>query len=90
MQLDSNRNYIMMVNLYLAMLNVSVMVATIIPCFWGMNVEHGLPDEPYVFYGLSGVSLVIAYITFPLAKDWYVRHWQRQARSQVLEPNTLR
>lgn len=90
MQLDSTRNYIMIVNLGLAMLNVSAMVATIIPCFWGMNLPHGLPETPVMFYALCGTSLALAWLTFPLAKDWYVRHWSRQTQSQLLEPKTLR
>lgn len=39
MQLDSSRNHIIMVNLWLSMLNISVMASTILPAFFGMNLE---------------------------------------------------
>jgi hypothetical protein len=35
MQLDSSRNHIIMVNLWLSMLNISVMAATIFPAYFG-------------------------------------------------------
>jgi hypothetical protein len=35
MQLDSSRNHIIMVNLWLSMLNISVMASTIFPAYFG-------------------------------------------------------
>jgi hypothetical protein len=40
MQLDSSRNHIIMVNLWLSMLNISVMASTIFPAYFG---EEALP-----------------------------------------------
>jgi hypothetical protein len=51
MQLDSSRNHIIMVNLWLSMLNISVMATTIVPAFFGMNLASGLSEtEPALFY----------------------------------------
>jgi hypothetical protein len=38
MQLDSSRNHIMHYNLWLSMVSVSVMAATLLPCFFGNGV----------------------------------------------------
>jgi hypothetical protein len=35
MQLDSSRNHIILVNLWLSMINISVMATTILPAFFG-------------------------------------------------------
>lgn len=45
MQLDSSRNHIILVNLWLSMINISVMATTILPAFFGMNLHSGLPEE---------------------------------------------
>jgi hypothetical protein len=51
MQLDSSRNHIIMVNLWLSMLNISVMAATIVPAFFGMNLHSGMSEnDPLYFY----------------------------------------
>jgi hypothetical protein len=51
MQLDSSRNHIIMVNLWLSMLNISVMATTILPAFFGMNLGSGLSEgSPEHFY----------------------------------------
>jgi hypothetical protein len=53
MQLDSSRNHIIMVNLWLSMLNISVMATTILPAFFGMNLGSGLEEsDPTVFYAV--------------------------------------
>ena len=41
MQLDSSRNHIMHYNLWLSMVSVSVMAATLLPCFFGEEGECG-------------------------------------------------
>jgi hypothetical protein len=51
MQLDSSRNHIIMVNLWLSIVNISVMGTTILPAFFGMNLSSGLSDtDPFFFY----------------------------------------
>jgi hypothetical protein len=55
MQLDSSRNHIIMVNLWLSIVNISVMGTTILPAFFGMNLSSGLSDQdPYFFYAVRG------------------------------------
>lgn len=50
MQMDSRRNHIIMVNLWLSMLNISVMATTVLPAFFGMNLDSGLAgDDPRYF-----------------------------------------
>lgn len=45
-QMDSRRNHIIMVNLWLSMLNISVMATTVLPAMFGMNLDSGLaPDD---------------------------------------------
>jgi hypothetical protein len=48
--MDSRRNHIIMVNLWLSMLNISVMATTVLPAFFGMNLDNGLAgDDPRFF-----------------------------------------
>jgi hypothetical protein len=54
MQMDSRRNHIIMVNLWLSMLNISVMATTVLPAFFGMNLDSGLAgDDPRYFVLVS-------------------------------------
>ena len=55
MQLDSSRNHIILVNLWLSMISISVMATTILPAFFGMNLQSGVPDQtPEHFYMVGG------------------------------------
>jgi hypothetical protein len=57
MQLDSSRNHIILVNLWLSMINISVMGTTILPAFFGMNLASGLSDESTEhFYYVSAMG----------------------------------
>ncbi len=38
MQLDSSRNYIMLENLWISVGAISVMITTLLPAFFGMNL----------------------------------------------------
>lgn len=42
MQLDSARNHIILVNLWISVASISLMVAALPSAFFGMNVHHGL------------------------------------------------
>lgn len=54
LQMDSRRNHIIMVNLWLSMLNISVMATTVLPAFFGMNLDNGLAgDDPRFFMLVS-------------------------------------
>jgi hypothetical protein len=50
--MDSRRNHIIMVNLWLSMLNISVMATTVLPAFFGMNLDSGLAGDDPRFFGL--------------------------------------
>lgn len=57
MQMDSRRNHIIMVNLWLSMLNISVMATTVLPAFFGMNLDSGLAgDDPRYFVLVGDVG----------------------------------
>lgn len=71
MQLDSSRNHIIMVNLWLSMINISVMATTILPAFFGMNLHSGLPDESTGHFYLVGVSCVLCGLCLPVARWLY-------------------
>ena len=59
MQLDSSRNHIIMVNLWLSMISISVMATTILPAFFGMNLRAPLTEESTThFYGVRGPGCV--------------------------------
>ena len=90
MQLDSTRNHIMIVNLWVSMISISVMSTTIVPCFFGMNVTHGFPDQPWAFYGLCCMSVVLAAISFPVARYYFIRNWQKHSQKEITDMKTLR
>jgi Mg2+ and Co2+ transporter CorA len=91
MQLDSSRNHIILINLWLSMISISVMAATIVPAFFGMNLGSGLPDnQPGVFYSVCATSLVLAGVSFPLARRLFIRHWQRLVSQDQHEQRMLK
>lgn len=91
MQLDSSRNHIIMVNLWLSMISISVMATTILPAFFGMNLDSGLPGESSAhFYGVVAFSVGAAALSFPLARGLYLRHWRQTAQQELFEQRMLR
>ncbi|WIA15249.1 hypothetical protein OEZ85_001923 [Tetradesmus obliquus] len=91
MQLDSSRNHIIMVNLWLSMLNISVMATTILPAFYGMNLGSGLEEaDPATFYAVCGVSMALAALSYPLSRYWYTRNWRRISENELFEQKMLR
>lgn len=52
MQLDSSRNHIILVNLWLSMISISVMAATILPAFFGAQLF-------FCFQGIGGGALLL-------------------------------
>lgn len=55
MQLDSSRNHIILVNLWLSMISISVMAMTILPAWFGMNLHSGLPEESTHHFYMVGL-----------------------------------
>ncbi|KIZ05832.1 hypothetical protein MNEG_2127 [Monoraphidium neglectum] len=91
MQLDSSRNHIILVNLWLSMINISVMATTILPAFFGMNLHSGLPEESMKhFYMVVAASIVIATLSYPLGRWIYFRHWRKMTQHELFEQKMLR
>ncbi|KAF8068278.1 SULP1 [Scenedesmus sp. PABB004] len=91
MQLDSSRNHIIMVNLWLSMLNISVMASTILPAFFGMNLETPLPaDESTYFFLVCGGSLLLSALSYPASRFWYTRNWRKVNQNKSFEQKMLR
>lgn len=91
MQLDSSRNHIILVNLWLSMINISVMATTILPAFFGMNLDSGLHDQdPSHFYAVVAGSICVAVSSFPLAQWLYIRHWRRITQQERDKQKMLR
>ena len=59
MQLDSSRNHIMHYNLWLSMVSVSVMAATLLPCFFGESGEGRRGREGGACRALLGALLLL-------------------------------
>lgn len=58
MRLDSARNHLMLLNLWLSMVSISLTVTTILPSAYGMNIEHGMEGAMWFFYAVGGFSLL--------------------------------
>ncbi|WIA29778.1 hypothetical protein OEZ86_012252 [Tetradesmus obliquus] len=91
MQLDSSRNHIIMVNLWLSMLNISVMASTIFPAYFGMNLESPLPaEDSFYFFTVVGASLALAGLSYPASRFWYTHNWRKINQNKMFEHKMLR
>lgn len=57
--MDNYRNKILNLNLNLGIAEVSIALGTFFTSVFGMNLASGLETTPYVFYGMSGMALVV-------------------------------
>jgi Mg2+ and Co2+ transporter CorA len=57
MKLDSARNHMMLLNLWLSMIGISLMLTTVLPSAFGMNIVHGMEEARWYFYAVLGASL---------------------------------
>ncbi|EFJ44559.1 hypothetical protein VOLCADRAFT_95162 [Volvox carteri f. nagariensis] len=91
MQLDSARNHIILVNLWISVASISLMVATLPSAFFGMNVEHGLEvvvevvvvvvEEVWVAFPLIvALSVGLAVGSFPALLRFFTNRFLRQTR----------
>ena len=71
MKLDSARNHMMLVNLWLSMLAVSLMLAALLPTAFGMNIKHGLEDTVVAFYLITLGSIIAGGLSFPFMFQYY-------------------
>ena len=71
MKLDSARNHMMLVNLWLSMLAISMMLAALLPTAFGMNIKHGFEDTVVAFYFVTFGSILIGGLSFPFMFQYY-------------------
>ncbi|MEW5313205.1 MAG: hypothetical protein WDW38_004791 [Sanguina aurantia] len=90
MQLDSSRNHFILTNLWISMISISLMLATIVPTFFGMNIEHGLENTPFVFWGTVAASAAIGVASYPLLSVAFRRNWKTKSRGEVHKVKMLR
>jgi hypothetical protein len=89
--LDASRNHIIQVNMWLSLVSISVMAATLVPAALGMNLSSGLDgDSPATFAAVCGASLAVAALSFPLGRGLYLRHWRKVAHQELFEQKMLR
>ncbi|KZV85432.1 Mg2+ transporter protein [Exidia glandulosa HHB12029] len=58
--LDSNRNSLLTLDLRVSIMTMGIGSGTLIAGLFGMNLLSHMEQEPYAFYGVSAISLVIA------------------------------
>ncbi|KAG1669975.1 hypothetical protein FOA52_016236 [Chlamydomonas sp. UWO 241] len=90
MKLDSARNHMMLLNLWLSMVSISLMVSALPAAVYGMNVEHGMEGARWYFYVIAGVSVGAGLVSFPAMNTFYRRFWQRRSEDELSKVNRLR
>jgi hypothetical protein len=77
--------------MWMSLVSISVMAATLVPAALGMNLDSGLPaDSPAAFAGVCAASLGVAVLSFPLGRALYLRHWRKVAQQELFEQKMLR
>ena len=90
MKLDSARNHMMLVNLWLSMLSISMMLAALLPSCFGMNIKHGFEDTIPFFYIVTVGSIVMGALSFPFMFQHYKRAWKMQSEHELTKINRFR
>eukprot|EP00798_Chlamydomonas_sp_ICE-L_P000003 gene3-12808_t len=90
MKLDNARNHFMLLNLYLTMASVSFMLTTLLPAFYGMNIEHGMEADQTYFNTILIGSIAAGLASFPAAFHWYRRHWMKTSSTELGKVSMLR
>lgn len=91
MQLDSLRNRIIRINLFISLCSFSLMVATVPATWLGMNVVNGWEEQVGMFPSIILGSLAAASTTFVASASWYMFWPNRQVkvRRGVVSANTV-
>eukprot|EP01026_Neomeris_dumetosa_P045871 TRINITY_DN3892_c1_g3_i1.p1 TRINITY_DN3892_c1_g3~~TRINITY_DN3892_c1_g3_i1.p1 ORF type:complete len:581 (-),score=44.19 TRINITY_DN3892_c1_g3_i1:330-2072(-) len=90
MQLDSARNRIIRLNLFLSVSSFSAVIATIPPSLFGMNVPNGLEETTGAFQAIMTGSLSFSIFVCTVL-FFYYRFWPRRFHKQrVQDMNALR
>lgn len=90
MKLDSARNHMMLVNLWLSMLSISLMLAALLPSCFGMNIRHGMEDMQWAFYAVTVGSILVGGVSFPYMFHYYKRAWRLQSEHELTKLNRFR
>ncbi|GIL58421.1 hypothetical protein Vafri_13535 [Volvox africanus] len=90
MQLDSARNHIILVNLWISVASISLMVATLPSAFFGMNVQHGLEEAWIAFPIIVAISLGLAVGSYPALLRMFTERFLRQTRHDTRNLMMLR
>ena len=90
MKLDSARNHMMLVNLWLSMLSISLMLAALLPSCFGMNIRHGMEDTQWAFYAVTLGSILMGGASFPYMFAYYKRAWRQQSEHELTKINRFR
>ncbi|GIL81223.1 hypothetical protein Vretifemale_10273 [Volvox reticuliferus] len=90
MQLDSARNHIILVNLWISVASISLMVATLPSAFYGMNVHHGLEEVWIAFPVIVAMSLGLAVGSYPALLRMFTERFVRQTRQDTRNLMMLR
>ncbi|GLI61123.1 hypothetical protein VaNZ11_003397 [Volvox africanus] len=90
MQLDSARNHIILVNLWISVASISLMVATLPSAFFGMNVQHGLEEVWIAFPVIVAMSLGLAVGSYPTLLRMFTERFLRQTRHDTRNLMMLR
>lgn len=62
--LDTTRNRIITMNLYLSMATVTMSLATVPASYFGMNLRSGIEDHPNMFYWVLGTTSLLSLSCF--------------------------
>lgn len=80
MQLDSLRNRIIRINLFISLCSFSLMVATVPATWLGMNVVNGWEELHGMFSTIILTSLAAASTTFVASSCWFMFWPNRQVK----------
>ncbi|KAI5084774.1 hypothetical protein GOP47_0000943 [Adiantum capillus-veneris] len=62
--LDTTRNRIITMNLYISIATVTLSLATVPASYFGMNLMSGIEDHPSMFYWVMGATSALAFTCF--------------------------
>lgn len=62
--LDTTRNRIITMNLYISIATVTLSLATLPASYFGMNLTSGIEEHPHMFYWVMGTTSALAFTCF--------------------------
>eukprot|EP00210_Caulerpa_lentillifera_P004414 g4211.t1 len=83
MQMDSNRNRIIRINLTISIASFSLLLSTLPAGFFGMNLINGLETTPGVFSTVVYSCLILTVLNYIVFYGYY-RYWPERKHQQRL------